>query len=1299
MATIVLQAAGGLVGGLLGGPFGAVAGRALGALGGYALDSRLFTPTRKVDGARLGASRIIGADEGAGIARLYGTARIAGEIIWTTRFEEASDTDRQGGKGGGGGVEVNSYSYYGNVAIGLCEGPVAGIRRVWADGEELDLSRVTWRLHRGDDSQLPDPLIEAKQGAGNAPAYRGLAYIVFERLPLESWGNRIPQLSCEVIRPVGELEARLRSVTVIPGASEHGLDPKPVRERLGEGEDRLVNRNVLHGTSDWDASLDELQALCPKLERAALVVSWFGTDLRAGHCEIHPGVEVARRDESERWQVAGIARADARLVSRNDGGPAFGGSPSDAGVVRAIADLKARGLKVTMYPFILMDVPAGNGLPDPYGGLEQAAYPWRGRITLDRAPERGGSPDRTAAAGIAIDAFVGTAAVEDFALSGGRVVYSGPAEWSLRRMILHQAHLAKAAGGVDAFIVGSELRGLTRLRDETGAFPFVASLARLAADAKRVLPDAVITYAADWSEYSGFQPADGSGDVFFNLDPLWAHPAIGAIGIDNYLPLADWRESDWSDLGADGARSPYDRAALRRGLRGGEYYDWSYPDADARRAGARRPITDGAAGKPWVFRAKDLWNWWSNPHHERRGGVELATPTTYVPSGKPIWFTELGCPAVDKGPNQPNLFVDPKSAESGLPYFSSGGRDDLVQRRALETQLAVFDPDDPAFEEADNPISPVYGGRMVDPGTVHLWTWDARPFPAFPTRRDVWSDGDNWLRGHWLSGRLGQAPLDRLIRAMLTDRGFDDEVDVEAVDAQIGGFVTSGITTAREDLEDLLTLCGLVGLASDRRFVFRSLRGARSVSAREDLVDPDEAAPLELRRMQAGEIPQEVVLAYADPLRDHQPATASAALAFAETPRKETLELPVTLEEGEAGRLAAELLALRLATREHAAFALSPTAVEVEPGDLVRLPGVPGQWLVTRIESGASRRVEARQAPTGGRAGAGGEPLPASTGRRPVLASTPLVHLLDLPAVDGQPSEESARAAIFAKPWLPHVLQASASGSNFATRTIASRPATLGRLVQDLASGPEGRLDRGNVIEVAMTRGALFSQSHAALLAGGNLCALMSRGGIWEVLQFETAEEVAEGRFRLSGLLRAQGGTEDAMQSGAAKGAPLVLLDDAVAPMGLKAAEIGRDLSWRIVPTGRALDDPAVVTLTASLGGRAVRPLSPVHLRGRFTSDGGFTLGWTRRTRIGGDGWEGIDVPIGEDVERYAITLEGSDGRKLQRETTLPQLALTASEVGGLIDDGPAMIVAHVGQVSLAFGTGTIRSAAFRRED
>ena len=76
------------------------------------------------------------------------------------------------------------------------------MHRVWADGKLLDLSKVTYRVYKGTESQTVDSLMTTKEGSGNAPAYRGLAYIIFEDLQLNAYGNRIPQLSFEITKPV-----------------------------------------------------------------------------------------------------------------------------------------------------------------------------------------------------------------------------------------------------------------------------------------------------------------------------------------------------------------------------------------------------------------------------------------------------------------------------------------------------------------------------------------------------------------------------------------------------------------------------------------------------------------------------------------------------------------------------------------------------------------------------------------------------------------------------------------------------------------------------------------------------------------------------------------------------------------------------------------------------------------------------------------------------------------------------------------------------------------------------------------
>ncbi len=281
--------------------------------------------------------------------------------------------------------------------------------------------------------------------------------------------------------------------------------------------------------------------------------------------------------------------------------------------------------------------------------------------------------DKTATAAAQVAALFGAATPASFSVSGQSVSWAGPSgDWGLRRMVLRYAHLCAAAGGVDAFLIGTEMPGLTTIRSGATTYPAVQAYRDILADVRSILGSGVsLGYAADWSEYFGHQPGDGSGDVFFHLDPLWADPEIDFVGIDNYMPLSDWRDGfEGAYATGEGWPAIYDRAYLQANIAGGEGFDWFYASAADRWSEIRTPITDGAAGKPWVFRYKDLRAWWSNAHHNRPGGVESGTPTVWVPQSKPVWFTELGCPAIDRGTNQPNVFFDPKSSESFTPHFS-----------------------------------------------------------------------------------------------------------------------------------------------------------------------------------------------------------------------------------------------------------------------------------------------------------------------------------------------------------------------------------------------------------------------------------------------------------------------------------------------------------------------------------------------------------------------------------------------------------------------------------------------------
>jgi hypothetical protein len=1247
MTALLLSAAGSAMGGLFG-PIGAMAGRALGAMAGSAIDQSLFGRGRKRgqdrEGPRLDDLSVQGSSEGAPIPVVYGMVRVTGEVIWATRHEETRtvEVERGGGKGlgrTGGGVKSTTYSYFANVAVGLCEGPIAYISRIWVDGKPLDLSGLTIRMHFGTETQSPDPLIQAKHGTPDVPAYRGLAYVVFERLPIAPYGNRIPQFSFEVVRPLGDLEKQLRGVCLIPGATEFGYHTREVRRVTGLGASATENAHTRRATTDAHEALDMLQALAPGLTHVAVVVGWFGTDLRVGQCQVKPGVDIAAKETTgDIWRVCGVDRAGAHVVSRVSGAAAYGGTPSDASLIALIGLLKERGLSVSLIPFLFMDIPYGNTLPNPQdGAVGQWAYPWRGRITCDPAPGRAGSPDGTNAVIAGIDAFFGAAAASDFDIVDGQVVYGGPQEWSWRRAVLHCATIAKAAGGVEMIVVGSEFRQLTTLRSDRRVFPAAQRFAALAADVKAI-PNAasLVTYAADWSEYGAYAPPDRPNDLLFPLDAIWSSPAIDRVGVDWYAPVSDWRDGD-GHLDASLARSIQDRAYLHARLEGGEGFDWYYADMTARHAQNRAPITDGAYGKPWVYRPKDLKSWWSNSHVERLDGVEVGA-TGWVPGLKPIRFVEVGCGAVDKGPNQPNLFYDAKSVESGAPWFSNGGRDDALQRRFLEVVHDHYDPGN-AIGAIANPLSPLDGRRMVEHGAMHVWCWDARPYPSFPARTDVWSDGWNWRTGHWLNGRLGQVPIAKLIET-LGARFGGPPIDTNDAEGLVVGYKVDRRMSGRAALEPLALAFGF-DIVTDGASLRVSRHGAPPVATigLDDLaVSGDQVRP-RFERDQETEIPSSVTLVVSDAEREHRRVAVSAKRSGTRSLRESRLDLAAVMPSEDAERRADMLLRRRWAGRETASIFLPPSRLAIEPGDVVRLDlglGAVRTLRVDRVERGTVTRVEARGEDRGLTPAAGSPAAPATVSVHPGVGRAH-VEIVELPCRAGGDAGRAPLIAATAAPW-PGALRLwrPEPGGGHVHAGELHLPAVVGTTLDTLGPGPSWRFDRVRSFRMEVVGGTIDTVSEAALLDGANLFALRHPDGRWEALQAGRAELVAAGTYRLSVLLRGQVGTEHLAAAPVPAGARVVLLNETVAPLPVLEQHLGASIAWRVGPVGVDAGHETVVVAPHVWSGIGMRPWAPARARARRTA-AGIEIAFTRRLRFDGDPWDYAADPAVEAYEAYLV--------------------------------------------------------------
>ncbi|WP_410217860.1 glycoside hydrolase TIM-barrel-like domain-containing protein [Paracoccus sp. (in: a-proteobacteria)] len=1283
MATIVLSAVGASLGAGFGGAVlglsGAVLGRAAGAAVGRVIDQRLLGGGAKaVETGRIDRLRIQTAGEGMAVPRIWGQMRLPGHVIWASPLEEVTRSEGGGSGKGAPKPRVTQISYRVSLALALCEGRILSVGRVWADGEEVAQQDLNLRVYRGGETQMPDPVIAAHEGY-EAPAYRGIAYVVLENLSLERWGNRMPQLSFEVTCPAKDgsgLSRDVRAVALIPGTGEYALATTPVNHDNDLGEARSFNVSTPMGGTDFRASLDVLGRELPNVGSVSLIVSWFGSDLRIGECRVKPKVEFRDADGAEMpWRAGGITRVQAEEVARKDGRPIYGGTPSDQSVIEGLRALAESGRKAVFYPFILMEQLAGNGLHDPYGAAEQPVMPWRGRITGNVAPGRQGSTDGTAAAVQQVAAFFGAAKPGDFVRSGETVRYQGPDEWSYRRFILHYAHLCAAAGGIDAFLIGSEMVAMTQIRGPNQSYPAVEALRRLAADVRAILgPSVKIGYASDWSEYFGHHP--GNGELFFHLDPLWADPNIDFIGIDNYMPLSDWRDGD-DHLDAHWGRID-NIDYLRANVSGGEGFDWYYASDADRDAQIRTPITDGFYDEAWVWRYKDLKSWWQNLHYNRPGGVRQREATAWVPGMKPIWFTELGCAALDKATNQPNKFLDAMSSESMLPNYSNGTRNDAIQAAYVEASMAHWrDPE-------NNPVNAA-GISMLDVSRAHVWCWDARPYPAFPGRDDLWSDGPAWERGHWLNGRAGAVTLRAVVRDICRAAGVT-ALDVSGISGIVRGYALQGSESARAALQPLMLAYGFDAVERDGVLKFVARDGLAAAQITEaDLALAGEVTGFEtVRQVEATNVSQ-LRLSHVAAGGDYAVATAEASGGREGGRAVSDSEFSMVLTRPEGRAIADRWMAEAELARDTARFALPPSRGDLGPGDIVvsRMTGQESRrWRIDRVERAGAITVDAVRVDAGFYSARLSHHDQGSIRRySPPLPVMPV--FLDLPLLKGDEVPHAPYLAVAGHPW-PGTVAAYASAEaegGFDLNLLIERRGLIGRTMTPLYRARPGLIDRGGALKLRLVSDPLRSVTERALLSGANALAI-GDGSIdrWEVMQFARAELTAPNVWEISHRLRGQAGTDAVMPDIWPAGSLVVFLDGGVRQLDLPPSSRGQERFWRVGPALAAPDEPSFRSRTTVAKGIGLRPYAPCHLRmvGRDVT-------WVRRSRIEGDSWEGPDIPLGEENERYLVRLSQSARIVTEVQVSAASYAIP-STIWSQIQSGKVTV--EVAQLSQTFGRG-----------
>lgn len=1352
MATIALAAIGSAIApsismGLgIGLPWLAPAwGQAIGGILGGFVDSALTggggnTQLPNNVGGRLESLSVQVSTYGKTIPNVYGYGRLAGNVIWAQNIKEVethtTTSSGGGGKGGGGGGGVSqtsvTFEYFATLAIAICEGELDEVVRVWADAkqltaDELQANQGKYEVFYGTEDQLPSAIIERYDGAGNVPAYRGTAYVVIEDFPLAPYGNRIPNFSFEIFRKVKfepSVEDKIKSVVMIPGSGEFVYARDIVEKyRVVEdvdgtfhqtGETSPVNLHNFQAKSDVEVAVDQMLAVLPNLEWVAVVVAWFGVSKNAADCEIFPKVEYHEEEATTipvEWSVAGYTRNNAEVVLEfGDGTPTYGGTPTDKSVLELCVYLKSKGLNVMFYPFLQIDTT--EDIPG------EDNKPWRGRVTPASSAD--------------VTTF--------FTQTNG-----------YNRFIRHYAQLQVGGvylkNNVDAFLIGSEMVGLTQYDSGGHTYPAVTLFKTLAANVQTDLGGTpLVGYAADWSEYHSI-------GGYYNMDPLWTDSNIDFVGIDAYFPITP-----------DLPQSQITEDVIQEYWEKGEGWDYYYDDSENRTSNlVNNPITTvsgsavvtldltgffdhhlaigqtftlsgitgnpggitnanlngrrtvlsipddthitftagGTAGsnataggaackidKPKYFDSptyawKNVENWWNSSHTNPGGGGA----TGWTAKLKPIWFTEFGFPSTDGCANQPNVFYDPRSDESFFPRGGRGRIDFQAQREAINASEDYL--------EARNQES---GNANLVPHRF-LWTWDARPFPFFPDLRNIWADYALWPTGHWVNGKLGSATLGAIVAELLQRVGLEEaDYDVTRLTESVDGFILDSQTTARDALGMLKSAFFFDMVESEGVLKFIPRGGASTVTIDEDELLPVTTGnirePIEITRAQELDMPLRMTISYINRQNNYQTSTQFAQRQTVRAKEHVSVTFPIVMTAQYAKQIADISLYNAWIARTSFTFRLPAEYAAVEPGDVITV-SVNGVNHVMRVMSATMERNASQQISAVAEdistydfyTPPGESPIGDGMG---VLITPSELHLLDLPAFPYDTTNDGImRAAVVAlgDSWEGAGVFRSLDGGESGGNSFNQIATTTARAIKGIVLNTVGDWTAGNIydttntIDVSLINGTLSSVNELALFNGAN-AALIGN----EVIQFLTATLTGERRYTLSNILRGRLGTEHETDTHA-PGETFILLDSALLDVAMPPATFGLLRHYKAVTIGDTLANSDETAFAYT--GITLRPYSPVHIEGARDGGNNLTITWVRRTRISGEWRDGVDVPLGEENERYEVDImNGATVVRTITGLTSPTASYTAAEQTTDFGSPQSSVAVKVYQLSTIFGRG-----------
>ena len=516
------------------------------------------------------------------------------------------------------------------------------------------------------------------------------------------------------------------------------------------------------------------------------------------------------------------------------------------------------------------------------------------------------------------------------------------------------------------------------------------------------------------------------------------------------------------------------------------------------------------------------------------------------------------------------------------------------------------------------------------------------------------------------------------------------EVDVKELWGVLRGYSVSDISGARSALQPLMLAYGFEAIEREGQLIFRSRDGKAKVALSEDqmAVSDELDGVLERTRAPEAEVAGRVKLTFVDADGDYAARAEEAMFPDEQSRLVSQSELPLALTRSEGRQVVERWLAESRVARDTARFSLPPSLFSYGAGDVITVTTEDGalRYRVDHATFGDLQQIEAVRVEQ--EIYVPSDAVEEIIEAKPFAAPVPVYPLfLDLPLLTGDETPHAPHIAVTANPWPGSAaVYASASDSGYELNTLLPTWATIGVTQTALESAQPAVWDRGTSLRVKLTKGELTSVDLIDVLNGANVAAIGDgSSGNWEVFQFATADLVAPQTYDLSLRLRGQVGTDGLMASWPA-GSRFVLLNSALRQIDIAQSARGLARHYRIGPSQRGYDDPSYQHLVEAFDGIGLRPYAPAHLKADLTLSGDTYLTWVRRTRIDGDSWQSVEVPLGEASELYVVRVV--QGGALLRESFVAMSNWTYSASQKTSDGVTGAYEIHVAQMSESFGPG-----------